>query len=120
MKFNKENATRFGWNGIQGWALSSANDYAGMSTAYFEVDGSHGVRKSTLSDRAYYVLEGTGTFLVDEEKTPVVAGDVIIVPKNTWYDFVGEMKLFLVHAPAYDSKAGEHQKADLPDGASMG
>ena len=119
MKFNKGNATRFGWDGIQGWALSSAGDYSGMSAAYFEVDGGHGVMKSTVSDRAFYVLEGAGTFIVNEEKTLVVAGDVILIPKNTWYDFAGEMKLFLVHAPAYDSKAEVRKKSDLLDEVGM-
>ncbi|RLG16227.1 hypothetical protein DRN63_04425, partial [Nanoarchaeota archaeon] len=78
------------------------------SAAYFEVSGRHGKVKTTKSDRVYLVLEGEGEFIINDEVIPVKATDVIIVPKNTPYDYRATsdiLKLFLVHCPAYDPEA---------------
>ena len=87
---------------MKGWAYNSKEDFFGASGAYFEVDGSHGKVKTTLSDRVYHVLEGAGQFTINDEVISVKATDVVIVPKDTPYDYQGKMKLFLVHAPAFD------------------
>ena len=107
MKFTKNKANRFGWKGIEGWAYNSKNDFADASAAYFEVTGSHGKTKTAKSDRIYLVLEGKGKFIIDGKVTSVQKMDVIIVPKNTPYDYRnggGIMKLFLVHCPAFDEE----------------
>jgi mannose-6-phosphate isomerase-like protein (cupin superfamily) len=107
MKFTLKNAKEFGWGGLKGWAYNSKDDFAHASAAIFKVTGSHGKVKSTKSDRVYLVLEGKGQFVVGDEKTDVEKDDVIIIPKNTPYDYKtvgGKLKLFLVHTPAYDEK----------------
>lgn len=107
MKFSLNNAKAFGWEGIKGWAFNSKEDFENASAAYFEVTGSHGKIKTTRSDRVYLVLEGKGEFIINNEVVPVEKDDVVIVPKNTTYDYrtTGEvLKLFLVHAPAFDPK----------------
>lgn len=113
MKFNKETAVRFSWNGVKGWALSSVLDCPSLSMAYFEIDGGHGTVKSKKSDRAYYVLDGQGKFIINGKEFQVMKGDGIIVPKNTFYDYVGEMKLILVHVPAFDSGAEVRAEEDI-------
>jgi mannose-6-phosphate isomerase-like protein (cupin superfamily) len=105
MKFTKENARTFGWKGIEGRAYNSKDDFANASAAYFEVTGKHGKVKTIKSDRIYLVLEGRGEFIIDGKVIPVEKTDVIIIPKNTPYDYRavdGTMKLFLVHSPAFD------------------
>ena len=105
MKFSLKNARAFGWEGLKGWALNSKEDFESASAAYFEVTGSHGKVKTTSSDRVYFVLEGEGEFVINDEVVPVEKHDVIVVPKNTPYDYRatnGVLKLFLVHIPAYD------------------
>ena len=107
MKFSLKNGHRFGWEGLKGWALNSKEDFENASAAYFEVTGSHGKVKTTRSDRIYFVLEGKGKFIINDEVVAVEKYDVIIVPKNTPYDYKstgGVLKLFLVHIPAYDPK----------------
>lgn len=102
MKFKLEEAYRFGWRGLKGWAYNSKEDFERASAAYFEVDGSHGKCKTRKSDRVYLVLEGEGEFIIDGKTIEVEQTDVIIVPKKTPYDYKGKMKLFLVHTPAYE------------------
>jgi len=108
MKYSLSNATEFGWSGIKAKAISSKDDFPGASAAYFEVTGSHGRVKTECSDRIYLVLEGTGEFDVDGKIVSVIKDDVVIVPKNTPYDYKATdgttLKLYLVHTPAYDKK----------------
>lgn len=108
MKFTLKNARQFGWDGLKGYAYNDSRDFPNASGAYFEVTRSHGKVKTTKSDRVYYVLEGKGEFIVAGETISVEPTDVVIVPKDTEYDYratSGTMKLFLVHTPAYDPDA---------------
>lgn len=105
MKFKLEDGKEFGWEGLDARAYNSKEDFENASAAYFEVDGSHGKVKTTRSDRVYYVIDGSGKFIIDGEEVEVEKTDVVIVPKDTPYDYEGKMKLFLVHCPAYDPEA---------------
>jgi mannose-6-phosphate isomerase-like protein (cupin superfamily) len=89
---------------LKGYAFSSKEDFERASAAYFEVEERHGMVRNLISDRIYFVLDGMGDFIIDNEKVAVQKGDVIIVPRNTNYDYQGKLKLFLVHSPAYDPK----------------
>lgn len=104
MKFTLKKATPFSWPGLKGWAYNSKEDFRNASVAVFKVNGRHGKTKNTRSDRVYYVLKGRGQFLLEGKITPVKMTDVVIVPKDTSYDYKGKMELFLVHLPAYDKK----------------
>lgn len=108
MKFELKNAHKFGWPGLKGWAFNSKEDFLGASAAYFEVTGKHGKVKATKSDRIYYVIDGEGVFEINGEAFNVAPTDVIIVPKNTPYDYKATskvLKLFLVHSPAFEPEA---------------
>lgn len=105
LKFKIKDAYKFGWEGLKGWAFNSKEDFERASAAMFEVTGRHGKVKSLISDRVYLVLEGKGEFIINGEVIPVEKDDVIIIPKNTPYDYrvaEGTMKLYLVHIPAFD------------------
>jgi len=105
MKFKLKDAYKFGWEGLKGLAYNSKEDFQGASAARFKVTGSHGKTKTTISDRIYLVLEGEGKFIIEGKTIKVEKTDVIIVPKNTSYNYratKGFMELFLVHSPAYD------------------
>lgn len=110
MKFELKNTDKFGWEGLNGWAYNSSEDFKNASAAYFEVTSKHGKVKTTKSDRIYFIAEGQGEFTIDNKSFSVKKTDVVIVPKNTPYDYKaidGVMNLFLVHAPAYDPEAEE-------------
>lgn len=104
MKFTLSDAYPIEWEGIKAKSYSSADDFANASAIVFNVDGSHGKIKSTVNDRVYYVISGSGKFDINGRKIQVKTTDVVIVPKNTPYDYNGKMKLFLVHTPAFDPK----------------
>ncbi len=105
MKFTLKNAHKFEWKGLKGWAYNSKEDFENASGAYFEVTGRHGKVKTTRSNRVYFVVGGKGEFVVSGKVVPVEKNDVVIIPKNTLYDYRakdGVLKLFLVHTPAFD------------------
>jgi mannose-6-phosphate isomerase-like protein (cupin superfamily) len=109
MKFSKAQADKRGWDGLDYWVYSSKEQFPQASAVYFEVTKAHGKVKSTISDRVYYITEGEGIFEVDGQQDEVKAGDVVIIPRNTPYNYwrTGDsFKLFLVHTPAFDP-AGE-------------
>jgi mannose-6-phosphate isomerase-like protein (cupin superfamily) len=102
MKFSLEMAYHWSMPGLEGWAYGSKEVLPVASASVIDVDGRHGKSKSTVSDRVLYVLDGEGEFIVEDDVFPVGRSDVIIIPKNTAFDYSGKMKLFLVHVPAYD------------------
>lgn len=107
LKFKLKNAQKFGWKGLKGLSYSSKEDFKRASAAMFEVTGRHGKIKTLVSDRIYLVLKGKGEFIINGKIVPIDKNDVIIVPKNTPYDYravKGKLKLFLVHTPAFDNK----------------
>jgi len=103
-KFVKDEAYKFGWQGLEVLSYSEKEDFSFASAATFNVTERHGKCKNTVSNRVYYVIEGSGKFVIEGKEVAVKATDVVIIPKNTVYDYMGKMKLFLVHTPAYDPK----------------
>ena len=101
-KFTEKDAYKSGWEGLKFSSYSEGSDFDRASCGVFEVSTHHGKVKSTKSDRIYYILEGSGYFEIEGNRIDVKSTDVVIVPKNTVYDYFGKMKLFLVHTPAYD------------------
>lgn len=109
MKFNKDNALKIEWEGAEAWAYSSSDDLESGSAIYFEIKTHHGKCMSKKSDRIYYIVDGQGEYEIDGKTIRVKKSDVIIVPKNTPYDYKAIkdtlLRVFLVHIPAFDPEA---------------
>lgn len=56
----------------------------------------------------YYILEGKGTWIIEDEEYEVKAKDVIIVPPGKRFYFKGELEQICVTAPAWDEKYEKH------------
>lgn len=90
---------------VQGRVIVTSNDFERLGCGVFRVETRHGLIKNIASDRIYLVLEGQGRFTVAGDAFDVVKGDVVLVPRNTPYDYEGQLKLFLVHSPANNDEA---------------
>lgn len=101
-KFTLKDGYDFDRGDVKGHAYLTYNDFPGMSAAVFQCRGRHKKMKSLNSDRLYIIVKGKGLFHIKKNKLPVEKGDVIIVPKNIFYSYEGNMKCFLVHSPAFD------------------
>ncbi len=96
---------------IEVFAYNTKEDFEQASVGLVEAKGRHGRIRQPISDRVYLILEGEGEFFFGEEEgevVPVAKDDVVLIPKNTVYDYRGRMRLFLVHTPAYEQDSDVH------------
>ena len=56
----------------------------------------------------YYVYEGEGIFVLNDEKIVAKATDLIVIPPNTRIYYFGQMKMVLTVAPAFKSENENH------------
>ena len=55
------------------------------------------------SDEAFYVLDGRGTFILNDDSHPFEKGATIFIPKNSWHGFINpdsELLLLWIVTPA--------------------
>lgn len=98
---------------IEVFAYNTKEDFGRASVGIVEAQGRHGRIRQPISDRVYLVLEGEGEFFFgdeegDDEIVPVTKDDVVLIPRDTVYDYRGSMRLFLVHTPAYEQDSDIH------------
>ena len=73
-----------------------------FSGSLIEINGDHGPIKCIAEDRIYFIITGSGNFIVDSEKSAVEANDLIFIPKNTPYNIIGKMKYLLICSPEFN------------------
>ena len=87
---------------IEVLANNIKEDFEQASVGIVESPGLHGRIRQPISNLLYLVLEG------DDETVSVGKDDVVIVPKDTAYDYRGRMRLFLIHTSAYEQESDVH------------
>ena len=55
-----------------------------------------------VSDNFYYVLEGQGICVTDNQEVKLKRGDLIVIPKKTKYKNVGSLKLLAISVPKFN------------------
>jgi mannose-6-phosphate isomerase-like protein (cupin superfamily) len=68
-----------------------------------DVDGDHGTHVNKLSDRVYFVLEGSGIVIAGDNKFEVVPLDVVSIPKGTAHSISGKLRVVIITAPPHVS-----------------
>ncbi len=56
----------------------------------------------------YYIIEGSGVFVLDDKKVEAKATDLIVIPPKTRIHYFGKMKMTLVVSPAYKEENQRH------------
>jgi mannose-6-phosphate isomerase-like protein (cupin superfamily) len=51
--------------------------------------------------RIYYIIEGTGSFTIDDQRYDVVPGLIVEVPPGVEYSYSGAMRILLVSHPRW-------------------
>lgn len=88
---------------IYGTAVSSGN------FVYEETDAGHLEEfVDTKSTYMRFIIEGRGTFVIDDEKVEASAKDVIVVPPGKRIHYFGRLKMLLCTTPAFDSANAQH------------
>lgn len=86
MKISKNDAVHHSRPGVEGWYYQLPETNNGTTVAYAEFSGEHGERTIGEKSRIYYILEGTGEFLVNGGKFDVEPGDLIPIPPHGTYN----------------------------------
>ena len=55
------------------------------------------------SEFNYYILEGKGYFILNDDKQAVSKGDLVVIPPNTKYTFGGSLKMLLINTPHWNA-----------------
>jgi len=88
--------------------LFEAPEEAHFDSVIIEVSGYHpseGEKKRILNERsqkAYYILEGSGKIFVGDKAHEVEEQDFVFVPEKTAHALEGEFKALIVTAPPFD------------------
>jgi len=50
---------------------------------------------------AYYILRGSGTFIINNSEYPCVQGDLVVIPPGNTFTYKGTLKMLLINTPRY-------------------
>ena len=56
----------------------------------------------------YYIVEGEGTFVLNDKKVKVKATDLVVIPPKTRIHYFGKMKMVLTVSPAFKEENERH------------
>lgn len=110
--FKPENAEVIEKYGVRMRVYTTKADFRNAAVLYQETEKGHAEEfMHERSDFIYYVLEGNGTWIVEDREFEVRAGDVV-VPAGKRFWFRGHLKQVCVTAPAWEEQY-EHHIRDL-------
>lgn len=61
-------------------------------------------------DFIYYILEGSGYFMINGVKENCVAGNLVVIPKSSRFTYKGKLKMIVTSTPPWK----EDQEETLP------
>lgn len=92
----------FTQDGLNGFSFDINNE--NISIDVIEVyKGHEKYCTNMVSSHIYYVLDGNGKFKINGELYSVEVGDIIEIPKNTKFIYIGQMRLLLIMNPAFQA-----------------
>jgi quercetin dioxygenase-like cupin family protein len=82
---------------------ATGSDSLALGTQQVTVGAGIPIHRHLLMDEAFYVLEGSGIFTLNDTRHPFEKGGTIFIPKNAWHGFANpdhELLLLWIMAPA--------------------
>lgn len=61
-----------------------------------------------VSTHMWFIIEGEGIFVIDDEKVEISKNDLIVVPPKKRIHYFGRMKMVLCTTPAFNPKNEVH------------
>jgi mannose-6-phosphate isomerase-like protein (cupin superfamily) len=99
IKYSETNKKERGPMKISGYKINP-----NFSGALIEIDGRHGKIKSLNENRIYFIIEGSGKFIISGKEENISDNDLVFIPRNTPYDIIGKLKYFLICFPEFNQK----------------
>jgi mannose-6-phosphate isomerase-like protein (cupin superfamily) len=95
-KVSKNQATHHGRDGVDAYYYQFPEINGSTTVAYAEFTGEHGERTIGERSRIYYILEGSGEFIINGEKFDIEVGDTVAVPAHGTYNLWPKGKVIKV------------------------
>ena len=99
--FSASSSPSFSLDGLAGYEYQPLKDQDFAVHLLDVYKGHDTFMISKALTRIYYVIEGSGSFTIDNQNYEVAAGLVIEVPPGLEYSYSGAMKLLLVSHPRW-------------------
>jgi len=82
---------------------AKGSDNLAFGTQQIPVGAGIPIHRHFQMDEAFYILDGGGTFILNDVRHPIEKGGTIFIPKNAWHGFTNpeqELLLLWIVAPA--------------------
>jgi len=109
MIYKKENAVAVEKHGVRMRIYNGKDQCPQAAVAYQETERGHA--EEFLHEKSwfiYYIIEGSGAWVIEDVEHAVTAGDVVIVPPGKRFYFKGALKQVCVTSPAWEEEFERH------------
>lgn len=114
MVFKMSNALSIEKHGVTMRIYNDLLDCPQAAVAYQETGSGHGEEfYHEKSAFIYFIIEGSGTWIIEDAEYPVEKHDVVIVPPGKRFYFKGNLKQLCITAPAWEERF-EHHVRNVP------
>lgn len=96
-----------------GIALDVYPDLGSVGLVIAETETGHNQEFRHTSTFHYLILEGGGTFFLDDEEVSVEKGDMLSIPPHTRIYYKGRMKILLVTDPPWKEENEVETRAKI-------
>ena len=106
--FRKKEAFRTRKAGVDMRIYTGKDDLPGAAVVYQETERGHAEEfRHAKSDFIFFIIEGSGEWIVEGERIPAEADDVVVVPKGTAFYYRGKLKQVCITVPAWEAEFEE-------------
>ncbi len=105
-RFTADEADKFNKHGIDLTVYHEGVPQANV--VHVSVEEGHFQEFSSKSYYTYYIYEGSGLFVLNDETVRANVTDLIVIPPGTRIHYFGNMKMVLTVAPAFREEDETH------------
>lgn len=109
MIYKRADALKLAKHGVDMWVYDTANGCSHAAVVYQETKMGHAEEfYHDCSAFVFYIIEGSGIWVIEDEEFPVEASDVVVVPPGKRFYYRGALKQVCITAPAWDAEHEHH------------
>lgn len=109
MIIHQKDAVHASKNGVDMWIYNAKDQLPQASVVYQETAAGHAEEfRHHKSAFIFFIIEGVGEWVIEDQTFPVEAHDVVIVPAGKKFYYRGKLKQVCVTAPAWEAEHEEH------------
>ena len=109
MIYKRSDSFKVHKRGVDMWVYNGREECPHGAVAYQETEKGHG--EEFLHEKSafiFYIMEGKGTWVVEDEEYPVEATDVVIVAPGKRFYYKGNLKQVCITALAWEERYERH------------